>query len=336
MKTSSKIRHAGIALLLSIAALNGAGADLEAGFARPPAATKPWCYWYWFNDNISKEGITHDLEAMARVGIGEALMANIYQPDYPAGKVKVLSEEWWGLVEHTIREGGRVGVDIGLFNCPGWSMSGGPWIKPEQSMRYLVSSELRVTGPLKFAQKLPPPKEQFQDVAVLAFPAPQADAAAFAAQSPRVTCNLLVAGVEKLADGDRETALAIPVAAKAAFAVELETTQPFTARSLAIYPGGEAFGADCVLEAADAAGQWQAVRRFKFDRSNMNQGLGPMPRGPVTISFAPVTAKKFRVTFGGIYFGRLQGSTLSKQAALTEIELSGAARVEAIVEKQLG
>ncbi|NJM36682.1 MAG: hypothetical protein HC845_01730 [Akkermansiaceae bacterium] len=38
---------------------------LQAGFNQPPEQTKPWCYWYWISDNVSKEGITRDLEAMA-------------------------------------------------------------------------------------------------------------------------------------------------------------------------------------------------------------------------------------------------------------------------------
>jgi len=117
------------------AAAGAAGDALEQGFANPPASTKPWCYWYWISDNISREGITRDLEAMKRVGIGEALIGNIYLDDVQIGNVKALSGEWWGMVEHAIREGGRIGVDIGFFNCPGWSQSGGPWIQPNQAMR---------------------------------------------------------------------------------------------------------------------------------------------------------------------------------------------------------
>ena len=71
----------------------------------------------------------------------------------PLGDVKVFSPRWWELIEHAIREGGRIGVNIGMFNCPGWSQSGGPWIKPDQAMRYLVSSETRVTGPQQFRAK---------------------------------------------------------------------------------------------------------------------------------------------------------------------------------------
>lgn len=118
----------------------GAGTDLENGFRHPPNSTKPWVYWYWISDNIAKEGLTRDLEAMARVGVGEALIGNVDVVKESRGSVKVLSEEWWSMVEHAIREGARVGVNIGMFNCPGWSQSGGPWVKPEQAMRYLAGA----------------------------------------------------------------------------------------------------------------------------------------------------------------------------------------------------
>ncbi len=109
---------------------------LVADFISPPAATQPRCYWYWMNGHISKNGLTKDLEAMKRVGIGEAYIGVI-----KGGATKALTEEWWSMIDHAVREGTRLGVDIGLFNCPGWSQSGGPWVKPEQSMRYVVQSE---------------------------------------------------------------------------------------------------------------------------------------------------------------------------------------------------
>lgn len=303
---------------------------LEEGFAHPPEQTKPWCYWYWISDNISKEGITRDLEAMARVGIGEALIGNIFLEDVPTGKTKVLTPEWWELVAHAMREGGRTGVNIGMFNCPGWSQSGGPWIKPEQTMRYVVSSETRVSGPKKFAEKLPSPKEPFQDIAVLAFPVPQHDTDS--PKSPRVTSTPPAPGVEKLADGDLATTATFPAGAgvgNSPFVVELEMNGPFTARSLQVHPSGTAFAADCELQAAGADGNFQTVKKFPCARSNMSPGVGFMPLGPVTVSFAPTTAQKFR-----IIFTNFQGP--SPTAELAEIALSGAPRLESFVEKQLG
>ncbi len=61
-----------------------AASPLVQGFRQPPGETKPWVYWYWITDNISREGITRDLEAMARVGIGEAFIGNIFLEDVPA------------------------------------------------------------------------------------------------------------------------------------------------------------------------------------------------------------------------------------------------------------
>jgi hypothetical protein len=313
-----------LALLAALALVEVASAadDLAKGFASPPEQTKPWCYWYWISDNISKEGITRDLEAMARVGIGEALIGNIFLDDIPAGKVKVLSEEWWALVEHAIREGGRTGVNIGMFNCPGWSQSGGPWIKPEQAMRYLVSSETRAKGPVKFGQKLAQPKEQFQDVAVLAFPAPQDDADSLAACAPRITCTPAVEGAEKSADGNPDTALAL----NGDTTIEIEVVQPLTARSLALTPGETGWSAKCELLAAGDDGRFRSVKSFKFDRSNMKDHVGPMPRGPVTVTFPATTAKRFRLVLASV----------TGKAALAEVNLSPAARIESFVEKQLG
>jgi hypothetical protein len=311
-----------LSALVALAKMGTAADDLAKGFASPPERTKPWCYWYWISDNISKEGITRDLEAMARVGIGEALIGNIFLDDIPAGKVKVLSEEWWALVEHAIREGGRTGVNIGMFNCPGWSQSGGPWIKPEQAMRYLMSSETRVKGPAKFEQKLAKPKEPFQDVAVLAFPAPQHDADSLAARSPKITCTPAADGVAKIADDNPDTALAL----KGDTTIEIELSQPLTARSLALTPGEAGWSAKCELLAAGDDGQFRSVKSFKFDRSNMKDHVGPMPRGPVTVALPATTAKRFRLVLASV----------TGKAALAEVNLSPAARIESFVEKQLG
>jgi hypothetical protein len=240
-------------LILGLSVVHALPPDaLDAGFTNPPVQTRPWCYYYWISDNVSKEGITRDLEAMKQVGIGEALIGNIFLDNQPAGRVKVLSEEWWGLVEHAIREGGRIGVDIGMFNCPGWSQSGGPWIKPEQTMRYVIASETRVAGPKNFTEKLVAPKELFQDIAVLAFPAPQNDADALAAHSPRVTCKPAVFEAMKLADGDLRTAVTIatgPAKKLKPVTIDIELSSPLTARSLEIFPTDQPFGAEGELQA---------------------------------------------------------------------------------------
>ena len=68
--------------------------------------------------------------------------------DQPAsyGKVKLFTGEWWEIVHTAVKTAGELDIEIGAFNCPGWSQSGGPWITAEQTMRHLVASETPVRG----------------------------------------------------------------------------------------------------------------------------------------------------------------------------------------------
>ena len=53
--------------------------DLMRDFRNPPDSARPWVYWLWLNGNITREGISADLEAMARVGIGGVLIMEVDQ-----------------------------------------------------------------------------------------------------------------------------------------------------------------------------------------------------------------------------------------------------------------
>lgn len=314
-------------LVLPAAVVLEAANPLEQGFDRPPQSTKPWCYWYWISDNLSRDGITRDLEAMARVGIGAAFVGNVDVNEQARGTVKVLTDEWWALVEHAIREGGRLGVDIGLFNCPGWSQSGGPWIRPDQAMRHLAFSETRVHGPTSFNSILPSPKEPFQDVAVLAFRPPHDDAATVGARSPRLEATPEIPDLARLTDGRSDTVCALPpsAAGQPPVAIDLELAEPFTARSLVLHPAPTATVLKGELEARDDHGRFARVRQFTLDRHNLSLGVGFVPAAPVALAFPAVTARQFRLTFRDV----------PAQAGLAEIELTGAARLERFPEKQL-
>ena len=149
---------------------------LEEGFMSPPDSIRTGTFWYWISDNISKEGAIADLHAMKKAGINLAFIGNIgpsyhSSSNHPYGKVKFMSEEWWQVMHAALKTATELDIEIGIFNSPGWSQSGGPWVKPEQSMRYLASSELVVRGPKKISEKIPAPAHDFQDVKVLAFKA---------------------------------------------------------------------------------------------------------------------------------------------------------------------
>ena len=154
----------------------GAGADdeLVRGFGNPPQAAKPWVYWFVMDGNLDREGITADLEALQRVGIGGVLFMEV-DVGIPKGPVKFMSPPWRELFKHANQEAARLGLVITMPASPGWTGSGGPWVKPEQSMQKLVCSELNLTGPQRFAGPLPAPPTVagfYREVQVLAFPTP--------------------------------------------------------------------------------------------------------------------------------------------------------------------
>jgi hypothetical protein len=160
---------------LSLSALHAE--SLEESFANPPASARPHTWWHWMNGNVTKEGITLDLEAMARIGIGGAQIFNVGDNDscnIPKGPVDYMSPMFLDLVKHAATEAKRLGIEICMHNCPGWSSSGGPWIDPAHSMQLLVSSEVQAGA--GDAVRIPQPETRrgfYQDIAALAFPTPK-------------------------------------------------------------------------------------------------------------------------------------------------------------------
>ena len=165
----------GLALVDSGRLVRAAGPSvgLAPGFVQPPPSARPWVYWFWLNGNITSNGITADLEAMKRVGLGGGLIMEVDQ-GAPVGPVDFMGQSWRDLFRHVHAEANRLGLEINLNNDAGWNGSGGPWIKPEQAMQEVTWTETNVAGPVHFAGVLAQPKATagyYRDIAVQAFPA---------------------------------------------------------------------------------------------------------------------------------------------------------------------
>ena len=146
---------------------------LEERFARPPQDARPQTWWHWMNGNVTKEGITADLEAMNRIGIGGAQIFDV-GCEIPPGAVEYNTPDWFEMIRHAASEARRLGIELCLANCSGWSCSGGPWITPDKGMKTLVWTETKATGPAAFEGRVPQPRSRngfYEDIAVLALPA---------------------------------------------------------------------------------------------------------------------------------------------------------------------
>ena len=320
-----RIRNVSFCLAaLSVALFAGAAAganteDLEKGFAQPPDSARPHTWWHWMNGNVTKEGITADLEAMARVGVGGAQIFNAGE-NIPHGPIQFNSPEWVALVKHSAKEARRLGLELCIHNCAGWSSSGGPWNTPEHAMKVVVASEKQVKGPMRFDGKLaqPPTKLDFyRDIAVLAFRTPAGEQVKMRDLAPKVTCSEPKQDAARVMDGNSGTAvrLGLPKPKAPAF-IQFEFAQPNTARMLTILPSPGMQGCSGKIEVSEDGQAFRTVDSFSMQRGNELR----------TFAFAPVTAKFFRVLFTG-------AGAKMKQLPIAEVELSAKIGIENLAGK---
>ena len=82
-------------------AINKDWDELHNNFQTPPESSRPGVYWYFMDGNISKEGMTKDLEAMKQAGIGSVVFLEV-NVGIPRGKVDFFSEEWKLCFKHAV------------------------------------------------------------------------------------------------------------------------------------------------------------------------------------------------------------------------------------------
>lgn len=151
-----------IVLVALLATVELDGQDIGQSFRNPPDTARPCVYWFWMNGNISREGITKDLESMKRVGIGGVLWMEVSGPWWaPQGPIEAGTKQWHEAMQWAIAEADRLGMAFGLSVDFGYG-SGGPHITPDLSMQKLVWSETAVTGGTKLTVPLSKPKVDYQ------------------------------------------------------------------------------------------------------------------------------------------------------------------------------
>ncbi len=171
--TFTKITGGLFLILLSITNLAQTSVDLEQRFLNPSDEAKPWVYWFWMDGNVTKEGITADLEAMHQIGIGGTLIMGVGLAT-PPGNVDFNSPQWKDMISHVTKESNRLGMKMILHQCDGWATAGGPWMTPAQGIKEIVWTTKEVEGPFNDQIKLEQPKTTlgfYEDVAVVAVPA---------------------------------------------------------------------------------------------------------------------------------------------------------------------
>ena len=159
-------------------------------FAMAGLDSRPETWFHIIGGNASKTGLTADLEALRDAGFGgiqlfHGQFGKADAWDGVAEQIPCLSAKWDNLIAHAADECARLGMTFKMQNCPGWSMSGGPWIAPSNAMRKLVYARRDVVGPnggvgsrRPTVPELPVPSEfrdvdsDWHDICYVAFPTP--------------------------------------------------------------------------------------------------------------------------------------------------------------------
>jgi hypothetical protein len=265
---------------------------LQEGFVRPPAMAKPHTLWHWMDGNVTKAGITADLEAMQRIGLGGAMIFNIGY-DLPAGPVRYAGPEWRAMIRHAAAEAKRLGLELGMHNASGWSSTGGPWITPDLAMQKVVWNETRVHGASRLERKLPQPAAEkyaafYRDIAVIAVPTPPAERVAL--EDVKVQISTSLPGDTPRPFGGRATALkiAFPTPGEAPQYITLSFDLPYTAQALSLASVAGHGAVTCTVEVSDNGRDYRPAARQILPR-----------RGMPNVAFPEVTARYFRLAFTG-------------------------------------
>ena len=319
MSKTSRILAAAMGFL-SIAGMaigQSAGDALKKGFEDPPNGARPLVWWHWMNGNITQEGIKLDLEWMHRIGIAgfQNFDAALATPKVVEKRLAYMTPEWKDAFKYAIGLGDQFGMEMAIAGSPGWSESGGPWVPASHGMKKYVWSETAVEGGKPFMGKLAKPPAitgPFQNIAVGPFERSRgmqfyADAAVVAFRvaaegsgedSAQAKITASGGGLDgaMLSDGDpaKYTDLPIPAAGSVSW-IQFEYSSGRTIRSITYVtkdPGE--------LEASlTGVGAPEKTLEASDDGQNFRK-VASLPGGGApehTISFAPVKAKYFRVTF---------------------------------------
>ena len=300
-----------------------AAGSLKQSFLNPPDSIRVGCYYYWINERVDPKGVKADLQWMKDNGITMAFLATdirnrlTYENPWAGqtfGKNKFQSKLWWKNLRTALKTAGQLGIEMGIFNCPGWSQSGGPWVKPDQAMRYLTSSTVVLEGQQSVEIDLTPKQvksegKPFQHVKTIAYPVPKGWG-----EAPKVEIKIAEGGAKnigELAAGKRNVLL-------------LNLVEKTTLRSLTLQPVEKPMLCKASLD-AEVDGEWKRVADFNIDRSNPALNVGFEPYAPVTVSFAAVECSRMRLTL----------EPTSKAGGFSNVALSAQPRIASYAEKSL-
>ncbi len=293
---------------------------LEQEFINPPNEAKPRVWWHWMNGNVTKDGIQKDFEWMHRSGIGgfQNFDAGMTTPQIVEKRLVYMTPEWKEAFQFTTELADSLNLEMAIAGSPGWSESGGPWVKPEEAMKKVVWSELRIEGGQSFSGAIPHPptvsgtfqnlgaedpigaieegaeplQKYYKDISVIAYRLPDTDLTLTDLQ-PKITSSGGKFDVIQLTDGDLVKSVELPYTKPGEYAwIQFEFQEAVNVQSLTFILGGETnrfnFGpAGAATQNLEVSNDGKTFTKV----TDIRGGRGEQK----TLAFPAVSGKYFRV-----------------------------------------
>lgn len=307
-----------LTILCSITMIGQENIDImKDGFSSPPSHVRPQIWWHWMNGNITKDGIRKDIEWFNRIGLGgfHVFDASFSTPQVVEERLVYMTEQWQDAFRYAIDLADSLGLDVTIPSSPGFSSTGGPWVKPEEAMKKIVWREMMVKGGRKIKTSLPDPYtitgkfqnygmkkgpsvvdsgevigESYSDIAVIAVRLPD-DYRTLSELGATVSSRGGSFTLEQLTNGDLSDTGRLPAGEEGYSWIQYSFPKPQTIRSLAVIN-------DIVRnERHSLPAHCEDSLQISDDGINFTTVFG-IPVGDAlrqTISFKPVTAKYFRL-----------------------------------------
>jgi len=294
-------------LLLCASACAAQASTIETEFLNPPTEIRPETWFHLIGGNVNKEFLTTDLEAVKAAGFKGFHLFHGKGRAWPGvePQIQTLSPQWDNLIGHVADEADRLDLKFTMQNCPGWAMSGGPWIEPEDAMRHLIWSRTDIQGGKEQAIKLPKPTpseevwRNYQDVAVLAFPTPANDTAE-PLMPADIQSNFESAPWNSLFSRDGEPKIQIPATPDNRTWLEVTFEEETYLRTIEVPPTEHlmkrrSFDTDTVIRLqAHTSKGWEEVGSRVIPRGNWQDRL---PEHGIHLAFPDFKSNRFRIVF---------------------------------------
>jgi hypothetical protein len=206
--------------------------DALYGFENVQDSTRTKVWWFHGETETTKEGITADLEAFKKAGVG-----GVVYYDQTHGKMEnalpAFSGEWWKMLRFSAEEAQRLELTFEL-NISNGFVAGGPWITDDISMKRLSASECLIDGGCFFEGNLEAPKNRYdyyRDVAVLAFPV-QDGTGTSRMEKIKLSSNISGIDLNNIFNPRPVSYTQIPVMENENVYINIEFADDFTARSI--------------------------------------------------------------------------------------------------------